>query len=200
MSTTTKKTKTEHTITPVAMLSYPSLVKATGFTNDDGTVSDPKHSATFVFEPGANLNPLKQKALAVAKEKFGDKAAAMIKEGSLYWPFRTDVTAKGYPEGSTFFSARSLRRPGLVGRYPGDNGRPSPMEPEKFYPGAKVRGLVHFYAFDRRVKRGVAVSLDGVQFWEDGDRLDGYVDASELFEADLTANPDDALNDIEGMI
>lgn len=184
-------------VTPEAILSFPALFKPRAMTNPDGTQGPLKYSSTFIFEEGTDLTALKQRAVAVAEEKWGKKAMALIKEGSLYWPFRTDVTAKGYPEGSTFINARSANPPGIVSRFKDADGRPLPITNEaELYPGVKVRGLITFYAFDHPMKKGIGVGLDGVQKLDDGERLDGRVDVRDAFEADLSQAP----ADIDGLL
>ena len=184
--------------TPEAILSYPNIFEPRGMENQT-----PKYSACLIFPAGTDLKELKAAALAAAIERFGKEVKVgqttipinkALQTGVLYWPFRDepdDVAAKGYPEGCTFFNARSQRKPAVVSIYPDANGKPSVIEdPEKVYPGVIVMATVDPYTFDREGNRGVTFGLGNLQVIRDGDRLDGAVAASEEFDADLTAAAD----------
>lgn len=189
--------------TGIMILSYPFFIKPQIERDDDGK---PKvggrltYSGTFIgFDktPAETLTALKTAAFAAAKEEWGDKAEAMIKEGALRWPFRKEVATKGYDKvgGLWFISARSQKRPGLVDRIaaPGSS-KPrnieSDAEIEKFfYPGAHVRAVVRAFAYKNKGK-GVSFSLENVQFLGNGERLDNRVAAEDDFEAqDMSAAP-----------
>jgi len=172
-------------ITPESMLSYPHLFKPQAPMEEGGKA---KFSAVFVFGPDTDITDLKRAAIEAAKETYGDKAAGMIRSGKLRLPFRTDTEDKGYPDGSTFFAARSDTQPGIVSIYPGPDGRPLPITNEgDVYPGCIARASVSFYAYDRAGNKGVGVALNNVQKLRDGDRLDGRKKAQDEFDADLDA-------------
>ena len=72
------------TLTPTTML-WPRLLVAEAFKKDGKAVGDPKYGAAFAFPPDhADLNPLKGKALAVAKAKWPGVPATEIE-----WPFKS---------------------------------------------------------------------------------------------------------------
>jgi hypothetical protein len=145
-----------------------------------------------VFEKGTDLAELKKAALAAATEKFGAKAEGLIRDGKLKMPFRNDGEEKGYPEGSVFMNVKNKAKPGIVGIYPGADGKPLPIDdPAQIYAGCKVRASLRAYAYDVSGNKGVAFSLGNLQKMADGDRLDGRVRATDEFEADLSVKPAD---------
>lgn len=184
-------------ITPEAILSYPHLFEPNAM--DDG--AEPKYSACFVFPADADLKELKAAALEAAQEKWGSKAAKMIRDGKLRMPFRTDGEEKGYPEGSTFINCRSNRRPGIVSTVPDpkNGGKPSVItDDEEVYAGCIVRASVTAFAYDVNGNRGVSFALGNVQKIRDGERLDGRVSAEDEFKADDTIASLDDLTDEAG--
>lgn len=178
-------------ITPVAMLSYPNLYEPRAYGG-----GEPKYSAALVFPKGSDLSAIKAAIKEAAKDRFGDKAAAILKANN---PLRTDADVKGYPEGSTFFNAKSTRQPQVVTRY-GDPKTKKPVlitedmatEPDganEIYPGLNVKALISVYAYDTNGNRGVAFGLEGLQRWEDGERLDG-ARAVDVFSAEMPEEAD----------
>lgn len=176
-------------ITPEATLSYPYL-----YDKD----KNGKYTATFIFAEGTDLTALKRAAVAVAVERWGDKAKTMLRDGTLRSPFRTDVAKKGYAEGSTFFAARTERQPGVVSRIPDpETGKPMPItSKEEMYPGVVVIGSVVPFAYDKEGNKGVSFALNNIQKVRDGERIDGREAASEEFDADESAAAD--LSDLTG--
>jgi hypothetical protein len=178
-------------ITPKAMLSYPHLAapqpkkKAT---------DKSKYSAALVFAPGTDLAPMIAAAEAAVEEKWGAKGLEKFRKGGLRSPFRRDAEAKGYESGSVFINARSDNQPGLVYLHaePGTN-KPAKVEPEKikdvFYPGAIVRAQLSAFTYDTDGNKGVSFGLNNIQKLAEGERIDGHEDASEVFDADLSAAP-----------
>lgn len=179
-------------ISPQAVLSYPHLFEP----NLPPGATEPVYSCALVFEKGTDLGDLKKAALEAAKEKFGVKAEALIRDGKLKMPFRNDAEDKGYPEGSIFMNVKNKSKPGIVSTYPGADGKPTAIDdPSAVYAGCKVRASLRAYAYDVSGNKGVAFSLGNLQKLADGDRLDGRKRAEDEFEADLSAKPAD-LDDI----
>lgn len=178
--------------TPEAILSYPNLYEPRAVNEGD----EAKYSCTFIFPKGTDISVLKDAVVEVARREFGDKADAMLQDGSLRIPFRTDVSAKGYPEGSVFINCRSKRQPGVVAAYADPaTGKPKVIDdPNVAFPGAIVRGLISCYAY-KRPSKGITFGLEGVQVLrttgDDVVRLDGRVAAEDAFEADPNATPAD---------
>lgn len=192
-------------LTPVGVLSYPHLFKAI-LPRDAKAGDKPKFSTAILFDAAAVETPeyraLAAAVLAIARERWGDKADAMIQEGSIRLPFRKDVVAKGYPDRFVRFfncTAPEDHPPQIVGRYAGADGKPEVItDMRAIYPGVFARVSVNPFAYDQRGNKGVAFGLGNVQKWGDGDRLaGGGADASAEFAAE--ARPEvggDALRDL----
>src|SRR5574340_93571 len=131
-------------ITPEAILSYPNLIEPRADDSDKLW-----YQCSLVFLPETDISALKQAVLDCAKAQFGDKAVEMLRTGKLKSPFRKDWEAKGYPEGSTFFSCKSKAKPGIVGLAPGKDGKPAPYAGELFA-GLKVRASIRPYYYKQQ--------------------------------------------------
>jgi hypothetical protein len=192
-------------ITPKAILSYPHLATPQ---EADQPGKKAKYSASLVFAPGTDLTPLRAAALEAATEKFGktykvgpkgSQTEVPIKEalekGLLRSPFRTDVEKKGYAPGSTFINVRTEQKPQVVYAHAGEDGKPVPMPAEKIaeemYPGAIVRGSITAFGYDQAGNQGVSFALNNLQKLAEGERLDGRVNATEEFDAQLGQAPAD---------
>lgn len=179
-------------ITPVGRISFPNLFMPRA--NKAGKL---KYECAILFEEGTDLSELKRAALAVAQEKYGEKAAEMIRKGTLRWPLRSGESSEHYPDDVTFLNVRSERKPGVVSVFPGPDGKPLPVtNPDDIYPGAFVRLSVTAFTYDMDGNRGVTFGLNNVQKVKDGERLDGGVTAADEFEADPNAIAD--LGALEG--
>jgi hypothetical protein len=180
-------------ITPVGTLSYPNLWEPR-----EGFMGGPaKYSCAVVFAPDTDLTELKRATIACAKEKWGERAEAMIRNGKLRMPFRTDGEEKGYEPGSTFINVRTNTAPGIVSIIPDPNtGRPMKITDESaIYPGAQVKVSLQVFSYDTNGNKGVSFNLANVQKVADGPRLDGRIAADLEFEADPNAAAD--LSDLE---
>lgn len=187
-------------ILPVAILSYPNLFEPRGYAG-----STPKYSGALVLVDGSDMGPLKKAIAAVAIERFGDKAKSILKGNPpIHGPEKSEE--KGYPEGSSFINAKSTRQPGIVSRYADPKtGKPTVItedmatEPDgsfEMYPGVLVKAYISVYAYDTSGNRGVAFGLEGIQRWDESDRLDGRTAVVNVFDAEM---PDEAdLGDIMG--
>lgn len=169
-------------ITPPALLSYPHVFKPSRGPKNNQNEAE-KYSAVFIFVKGTDLKGMKKAVVLAGEEFFGkEEFAEGVKNGSLRMPFRTDTATKGYPEGSTFFGARSDNKPGCVMPYAGEDGRPAPVTDEAImYPGARVRASLEAFGYDN-IGKGVSFSLSNIQWLGDGDRLDGRSAAADDFD------------------
>jgi hypothetical protein len=188
-------------ITPEAMLSYPHL----GQPQPARGNQKPKYSATLIFPKGTNLAAMLAAAIEAATEKFGAtmkvggksiSIADALAGNVLRTPFRTDVLAKGYPEGSTFINIRSDNKPGVVYNYAAPGSQKPAVVADAdikkvFYPGAIVRASVSAFGYEAEGNKGISFGLNNVQFLRDGERIDGRVSAEDEFTADLAAAPSD---------
>jgi hypothetical protein len=182
-------------VTPEAMLSYPALFEA-----KQTPSGDLKYSTALIFDKNADLSKLKAAVTAAAEERWGERAAAMIKAKQLRLPFRdgSEKAAVGYGPNTVFINVSSTRKPGIVSRYAGQDGKPLVIEdPDEIYPGAKVRASLTAFSYSVNGNNGVSFSLNNLQKLGDGPRLDGRLRAEDEFEAfeDAPANFDPATDD-----
>ena len=87
---------------------------------------------------------------------------------------------------SYFINCNSNERPGIVDR------KRVPIT--VIYSGCYVRASVNFYAFNTNGNRGIGAGLGNVQFWEDGEPLNGRVRAEDEFDALDVEDDDDFLS------
>jgi hypothetical protein len=137
---------------------------------------------------------LEQAVVKVAAEKWGDKAAAMLKAGKLKNPIRsgdTDRSESPEFEGMVFITASSTKRPGIVNAQNKNlkalaeeaalNGEE--FDPrEECYSGCILRASVSLFCFDKGVNKGVGVGLNNLQVIKKGERIDGRKKAEDEFE------------------
>jgi hypothetical protein len=186
-------------VTPVAIMSFPTLYVARAFAEGQ----EPKYSAMLGFTPEADMKALKQAVGAVAKEKWGDRAKQILKNNNPFRDHDAEVEAgqtkdKGFPAGTVFFNARSKNPPAVVARTAGPDGRPvvideavaSTAGPYEIYGGVMVKAYVSVYAYDTAGNRGIGFGLEGVQRWEDGERLDGRAAVASVFDFEEAAEVD----------
>lgn len=168
-------------VTPEATLSFPHLFEPSAIDEN----SEPKYSASFLFDADTDISALKKVANDAGKAKWGDKYIEMAKTGQIRSPFRTDGESKGYPEGTVFVGARSKKKPGIVLPWNDPTtGKPAQLTDEELvYPGCKVRASLTAFAYDRAGNKGVSFALNNVQWLADGERLDSSVAATDDFDA-----------------
>jgi hypothetical protein len=186
-------------VTPVAILSFPTLYVPRAF-NDQ---QEPKYSAMLAFTPDADMKEIKAAAIAVAKEKWGDRAKQILKNNNPFRDHDAEVEAgqtkdKGFPAGSVFFNARSKNPPAVVARTSGPDGRPVVIDetlagaagPYEIYGGVMVKAYVSVYAYDTAGNKGIGFGLEGIQRWEDGERLDGRAAVASVFDFEEATETD----------
>ena len=162
-------------LTPDARLSFPSLFVAT--TTLDSKV--PKFSCTLLLPPDTDLKPFKIALKRAAVEEWGEKIPPALKL-SLHacetYPYPNGRYA-GYDDGWHFIRCSSKYRAPIVNR-----GNIPVTDEEQVYPGMWVRALVNAYAWVHPSGgRGVSFGLKAIQLVRDGERLDGRVDAANVF-------------------
>jgi hypothetical protein len=180
-------------------LSYPKLFAAEHFDPSQPN-SEPRYSASFLIskEDKTTLEDINAAVLAVAKEKFADKAQTMLKsfkanpqkfclkDGDEVVTKKGDLIAPGY-----FVIAAHRREaegaPTLIDR----SRAPLTKESGKLYAGCFVNASIDLWAQDGTYS-GVRCTLLGVQFAKDGDSFGGSRPASpDEFEV-LDTDEDDA--------
>jgi hypothetical protein len=168
-------------ITPRCILSFPHLFEPHKMEGDNKA----KYSVCLVFPADTDLSGLEKVIMLAGRTKWpGGEFETMLRDKALKLPFRRDgVVAKGYPEGSMFFNARSDNAPGIVMPQAGADGKPIKLTDRALiYPGCWVRASLTAYGYSNRSK-GVTFGLNNIQWLDNGTRLDSRKDASEDFDA-----------------
>lgn len=159
-----------------ARLAFPELFTAKTV-NGEG---DPAFSATFLIDPkDPQVKKINAAIDAVAKEKWGPKADAILKQmraTDKVCLHDGDLKANyaGFP-GTLYISARNATRPLVLDRdktpLTAADGRP--------YAGCYVNASIELWAQDNKYGKRVNASLRGVQFLKDGEAFAGGGSASE---------------------
>lgn len=168
-------------------LAFPTLFEAKTV-NGEGKAA---FSATFLIDPAnPQVRTINAAIEAVAKEKWGAKADAMLKAmrvGDKVCLHDGDLKANydGFP-GSLFISARNPARPTVV-----DADKTPLVEADgKPYAGCYVHAVLELWAQDNNYGKRVNATLMGVQFFRDGDSFTGGGAASVDDFDDVTAGSD----------
>lgn len=150
--------------------------------------SEPKYSCSIIIskDDKETIGRIRE-AIEEAKQngvtKWGGKIPPNLK-----LPLRDgDVDRPDDPayENCYFINASSLEKPGVV-----DRKRVPITDPLAVYSGCYIRASINFYPFNANGNRGVAAGLANIQFWCDGEPLNGRVRAEDEFEA-LDAEDDE---------
>lgn len=152
-------------LTPEFRLSYPALFEMREYQGKSS------YSLTMVFAKGADLTQLKAAAKAALDAKFPNgckNPRSPFQNGN----DRVDEWGESFRD-TTYVRAQSKYQPKVV-----DANRVEILDPDKVYPGCYCRALVAPYAYDNAGNRGVAFSLEAVQFLRDGERLGGGASVS----------------------
>ncbi|MCO6551524.1 MAG: DUF2815 family protein [Gilliamella sp.] len=166
-------------------LAFPKLFKAEQV-NGEG---DPQFSATFILPKNhPNVKDIENAILQVAKEKWADKADAILKkvkaelktclkDGDL----KADL--EGFA-GNYFLSASNKTRPYVINR---DKTQLNPDD-GVMYAGCYVYAVIDIWAMDNKFGKRICASLSGVQFYKDGDAFTGGGIASDDDFDDLSVD------------
>ena len=175
-------------------LSFPHLFVPQVSTTGEG---EPKYNATFIIEPGSkNAYALKAAVEAVAKEKWGEKAAstlAALRKGDKVC-YREEPKANqsgdiyaGF-EDSHWVGASDKVRPTVIDR----DKSPLTAADGKPYGGCYVNAIIDVWPQDNAYGKRINASLKGVQFVKDGDAFSGGGAASvDEFDTLEEAEADD---------
>jgi hypothetical protein len=154
--------------------------------------SEPKYSCSFIIpkndaETVAKLQAAIEEAKQEGIPKWGGKIPPNLK-----LPLRDGDTEReddpAYAN-AYFINANSNEKPGVV-----DRRRIPITDPLAVYSGCYVRASVSIYPFSTNGNKGLAVGLNNVQFWADGDPLNGRMRAEDEFEALDADDEDDFLD------
>ncbi len=157
-----------------------------------------KYSTSILIPKTDKTTMKKIKAAVEAAKELGknSKWGGKIPK-NLHTPVRdgdeeADDKGEAY-EGHYFINASSKNKPGIV-----DRNRDEIIDTTEVYSGCYVRVSINLFPFDTNGNKGVAVGLNNIQKWEDGDFLGGRSraedDFDELPELDDDGEEDDFLN------
>lgn len=152
-------------------LSFPKLFKA----EPPAPGQTPKFSGTFIFDKGGDVHKKVQAEMQrVAKDKWGEKAAATFKQLAAAQKVcmrdgETKMDYDGFGEGTMFVSASTDKRPGVFDR----NRDPLAQEDGRPYAGCYVNANVEIWAQDNQYGKRINAQLRGVQFIADGEAFGG---------------------------
>lgn len=148
-----------------------------------GGEGEPAYGGTWLFAPDHPAKALLDDAFEkVAKEKWGDKAPAVLKElrakdRLALHDGDTKSTYDGF-EGMLFVSSRSKVRPTVIDRdrspLTAADGRP--------YSGCYCNVIIELWPQDNQYGKRINATLKGVQFVRDGDAFGGGTPAAEADE------------------
>jgi hypothetical protein len=150
-------------------LAFPALFSPKAFNE-----GDPAFSGSFIFGPDSpNLKLLEDTIEKVAKEKWGEKAPAMLKaikaKGNVCLRDGSDKADYNGFEGNFYVSARTKTRPLVVDRDKSplaeSDGRP--------YGGCFVNAQIDVWPQDNNYGKRINAKLLGVQFAKDGASFGG---------------------------
>lgn len=167
-------------------LAFPQLFEAAQVQGE----GKPAFSASFLLNPKVNANLIKKvKEISerVAKEKWKDKAPAVLKaldaadkmclhDGNLKAEY------DGYAD-NFFISARNEKKPDVVDRNKDVKLTAADGKP---YAGCYVNASIEIWAQDNKFGKRINASLRAVQFLKDGDAFAGGAPVSEDELEDLS--------------
>jgi len=153
---------------------------------------EPAFSASLIMpKTSPNVKLVNSAIEAVAKEKWGEKAAGILKtlrasDRTCLHDGDTKQDYEGFPD-NFFVTARSKGRPLVLNR----DKTPLTEEDGKPYSGCYINAVIDVWAQDNKYGKRVNASLKGVQFVKDGDafsasapaRLDDFEDLGEGADA-----------------
>lgn len=157
--------------------SFPKYFTAESFAGDP--TSKPAYSGSFLLPPNhPQMKALKAAIQQVAKEKWAEKAAAVMKgieakDACCLHDGDAKADMDGYA-GNFYLSARSYTRPLVIDR----DKTPLTEADGVIYGGCFVNVLVDIYAQDSQYGKRINAVLKGVQFLRDGDSFGGGAPAS----------------------
>ena len=151
--------------------------------------SEPKYSISLII-PKSDTETLDKIRAAIeeakqngATSKWSGKIPPNLKmplrDGDVDRP-DDDAYANAY-----FINANSNEKPGIV-----DRTRVPITDPLAIYSGCYVRASINFYPFNSNGNKGISAGLANIQFWCDGEPLNGRVRAEDEFDA-LDADDED---------
>jgi len=171
-------------------LSFPHLFQARAVQAGD----DPKFGAAFLIPKNHPMLPTLQAAIKQEKaNKWGANipatASSTLYDGDTDPKYNTVADNHGCMILNT--SSAQDQPPVLV-----DVNLQKVINPATFYAGCYVNADIGVYGYDKGVSKGIAAGLNGVQFVQDGERLDSRPSAEDMFGAPAGAPPPIAGGDV----
>ncbi len=166
--------------------------------NKDGDDKGAKYSIQVIIPKSdtTQLKLVRDAIREVAKAKF----PKVTKLSMLKTPLRDGDEERDQAEyeGTVFFNANNYqRKPGILNR---QKEKATESDLDKYcYSGAYFNVSVSFYSFSRDDGKGVAVGMNNIMLWREGEHLDGQIDPESDFE-DLEAGDDlgdDSFDDLD---
>ncbi len=162
-------------ITEPCRLAFPALREPKPRYHDNPRLT---YQATVLLPPDYDLKPI----AAVMKAAMMRKWHKVIRLKPIYNPIRNceeKDECEGYDEGWRYINTHTGYKPDLV-----DAAAEPILDTEVFYPGCWCKFALDVFAWDKpKVGQGVSFSLTALQFFEDDDRFDNKVSATDLFTA-----------------
>ena len=168
-------------VTGVCRLSYANIWQAKSING-----GSPKFSTSVLIPKSDTKTIAKVKAAIQAAYEEGEgklkgNSKSVPSLASLKTPLRDGDTERPDDEayaGHWFLNANSNTAPGVV-----DASREPIYDTSEIYSGVYARVSLSFYAFNSNGNRGIACGLQNIQFWCDGEPLNGRVRAEDEFDA-----------------
>lgn len=174
--TATPQTRPIDVITGEVRIAYPTLFEAKPRARGETDPAKFAFQATILIPATVDLTPYKNALMTAMVAKWGRP----IQLDPAKVPLRPCATKAGYERampGGRFINLSTKQRPAVVDR----NGAPI-VDPQRIYGGCFVRAYINAFAWDNPVGgKGLSFGLNGIQFLRDGDRIDGRLDAAEVF-------------------
>jgi len=165
-------------------ISYPNIFRPSAFAPGQ----EEKFSATFIMEKGSPVHKAMEEEIErVISDKWPKKAPANLKvclrDGD-------EKDQDGFGPETMFINASSKKRPGVFDR----DTSPLVEEDGKPYAGCYVNAQVSVWAQDNAYGKRINASLEGVQFFKDGDGFGGGGRSAQASDFAVLDDDDDFLD------
>ena len=170
-TTKTKTTFQTKVVTGKGRLSYAYVWEP--HVSEDSENNEAKYSTSFLFPKDDKETVIKIKAAIDAaieqgvQKLWGGKMPANLKRPVRDGDKEADEKGEDY-KGHYFFNASTKKAPEIV-----DQKRNPIIDEDEVYSGCYARISVNFYPFNKNGNKGVAVGLNNIQKWADGEPLGG---------------------------
>lgn len=192
-----KRDKT-NVVTGKVRFSYCHVFTPAEFETDKKTGKDPKYMVTLLIskKDKETLKALKEAMEEAKADGIKSKWGGKLPAASKFWnPLRDGDEERADDEnyaGHYFMQAKSSRKPSVVGKYRGADGKLIALTTdEEFYSGCYGRASITIFPYNQDGGVGLGVYLNNVQKLEDGDRLSGGTSAENDFDDEFEEEEDD---------